>query len=206
MKVPVLVIILLASGFSLQAQQISTLPIPYGIISGSAFSTYVSRTPGNRSSGKILVGPVGGFFADFPVTTACYLQPSLLYTGKGGKDRVTGEALSLSYLELPLDFTFRPTVGGGNIIWAAFGPYIAYGIGGNTGTPGAENPFKGGQGGALNRFDAGGHVQVGYQTPFGLLIGFNEELGLSNILNNGDNNYAFRNNSFSFFIGYCFIR
>ncbi len=195
---PVFLAITLPAG----AQQGQGTPVLFSVTAGGSLSTYVSRTPGNRSSGSLLPGPEAGFQADFPVTTACYLQPSLLYVEKGGRDRVTGNALTLSYLEIPMDFNFRPGLAKGNAFWVGFGPYIAYGIAGGDGS--GQDPFRPDQGGTLERFDAGGHLQIGYQAPKGFLLGFSEQLGLANIRNDGTGNNAFRNNSFNLFLGYCF--
>ena len=186
------------------AQQAPSIRDLVSVIAGAGLSTYDYRTPGNRFSGSALLNPEVGFLADFPVTTACYLQPGLFYTEKGGRNRVTGKSLSLSYLELPMDFVFRPELGKGKSFWVGFGPYIAYGFAGRSGT--GSDPFHPGQQGGLYRFDTGGHLQIGYQAPFGILVGINEQLGLANIRVDGTNDYAFRNNFFSLFLGYCFTR
>ena len=76
-----------------------------------------------------------GVNAEIPVATDFYLQPGLLFITKGArsKDAILGQNITstvhLSYLELPLNFLYKPVLGSGHLI-LGFGPYVALGVGG----------------------------------------------------------------------------
>jgi len=199
---------LFSLGFSIHVmgQQNVSYTGGFGLTLGPEFSAYTARTPGNRITSNLRLSMEAGIYTDFPVGPDLYLQPTLCYAGKGGRDITSGDILSLSYLELPMDFVIKPYLGGDNRLWAGFGPYVAYGIGGSTGSSLKTDPFKSNAGGAgsFDRFDAGAHFQLGYQSPFNLLVGLNGELGFSNILHGGNGSNADRNVSFSLFAGFEF--
>lgn len=71
-----------------------------------------------------------------PLKADFYLQPAVLYAGKGYKEAggwiVTTEddfKAKLDYIEVPLNLRYKSKFGAGNLLIAA-GPYIGYGIGG----------------------------------------------------------------------------
>ncbi|QDH81170.1 PorT family protein [Echinicola soli] len=81
-----------------------------------------------------------GLTLDVPVWNDIYLQPSLIYQGKGFKGRgvwsaVTGEdsefKVNLSYLVMPVHVVFKPRIGSSGRLLVGAGPYIGYGLGGN---------------------------------------------------------------------------
>ncbi len=197
------------------AQTIGQQPISFGIKAGPNFSSYTSKSSGNKQTSKLTVGLEAGVYANISLADEFYFQPSLLYAGKGGKDKNTNFKTTLSYLELPLDFLFKPDIGNGNKFIVGIGPYLAYGLGGKReeafpqqGTI-TYDPFKtgsslNGSSGYLKRFDAGANVQLGYEMPSGFNVGLNTDLGLVNALNHGDNNNSFRNTSFAVTVGYTF--
>jgi|SRR5690348_2821297 len=190
------------------AQTIGQQPISFGIKAGPNFSSYTSKASGTKTTSKLIVGLEAGVYANISLADEFYFQPSLLYAGKGGKDKNSDTKINLSYLELPLDFLFKPDIGNGNKFIVGVGPYVAYGIGGSVkGSAPSYDPFKAGgpnNNGALKRFDAGANVQLGYEIPKGFNVGLNTDLGLINLQNGGDNNNSFRNTSFAVTVGYTF--
>lgn len=76
-----------------------------------------------------------GISAEIPVISDFYVQPSLLYSGKGYKADAgsigfsKGFNANVSYIELPLHILYKPKVGPGSLILGV-GPYLAYGTGG----------------------------------------------------------------------------
>lgn len=183
----------------------------FGVKVGPSFSSYTAKTSGDKTTSKMMVGVAGGVYANLPIAPEFYVQPSLMYEGKGGKSKDDSHVKTrLNYLTLPVDLLFKPEMPNGSGAWIiGVGPYVGYGLSGKTSyeSGGAEvsaDPFKD-QGGAdafLKRFDAGANVQLGYEMASGFNIGLNAELGLLNLAKNGDNDNSFRNTSFGVTVGY----
>ncbi|WP_291908313.1 porin family protein [Chitinophaga sp. CB10] len=183
----------------------------WGIIAGPNFSSVTYENLGtfgfnSKETSKILTSFRGGVTVDIPIAEDFSIGTGLLYAGKGGKFKNSDIKVSLSYLQLPVMFQFTPEVGNGNMV-LGIGPYFAVGLGGNykntaTGDIGAfEDEALLAK---LKRFDAGGTLQIGYQTPMGLYFGLNGDLGLVNAVDNTDNNRKFKNASFGVSLGYKF--
>lgn len=80
-----------------------------------------------------------GLTLDVPIFRSIYLQPSLMYQGKGFKGTgvwpvVSGEDselnVNLSYLVTPVQLVFKPQIGKNGKLLVGAGPYLGYGIGG----------------------------------------------------------------------------
>ncbi|AWW30995.1 PorT family protein [Echinicola strongylocentroti] len=80
-----------------------------------------------------------GLTLDVPVWNNIYLQPSLIYQGKGFKGMGIWPALAeedsefkvnLSYLVMPIHVVFKPKLGSSGHLLVGAGPYIGYGLGG----------------------------------------------------------------------------
>lgn len=196
--------------------QVNTLNQPpatasFGIKVGPNFSSVTTKLSGSKETSNLLTSVSGGVYVNLPLAPEFYLQPALLFEQKGGK-KVYGshsdELFRLNYLTLPLNFTFAPAVGRGQWL-VGFGPYFGYGLSGTHSGSFADSlftfshdPFSGDNG--LKRFDAGLDVLIGYQLASGINFGIQSELGLVNLLKNGDSNNSFRNTSFQVTIGYTF--
>jgi len=183
----------------------------YGVKVGPDFSSYTSKVSGSKETSKMLVGVAGGVYANIPLAPEFYVQPSLMYEGKGGKSKDnTHVKTRLNYLTLPIDLLFKPEMPNGSGAWIiGVGPYLGYGISGKSaysdnGNEISVDPFKdNGAGDAgLKRFDAGANVQLGYEMASGFNIGLNAELGLVNLMNHGDSDNSLRNTSFGVTVGY----
>lgn len=203
----------LLTGVTLLSVNNANAQTTYGIKLGPDFSSLTDKVSGTKETTKMLVGLTGGVYANVPIAPQFYVQPSLMYEGKGGKDKSTDVKTRLNYLTLPIDFLFKPEMPNGSGSWiVGLGPYFGYGLSGKTsGTVGSTafsgDPFKDNGGGAsLKRFDAGANVQLGYEMANGFNIGLNAELGLVNIENKGDNQNSARNTSFGVMVGYTLGR
>ncbi|MCL6523668.1 MAG: PorT family protein [Thermoflavifilum sp.] len=183
----------------------------FGIKVGPNFSSVTTKLSGSKETSNLLTSVSGGIYVNLPLAPEFYLQPALLFEQKGGK-KVYGshsnEQFRLNYFTLPINFTFAPTVGTGQWL-VGFGPYLGYGISGTHSGSFADSlitfsqdPFTGNNG--LKRFDAGLDVMIGYQMASGIYLGVQTELGLVNLLKQGDSNNSFRNTSFQATIGYTF--
>jgi hypothetical protein len=183
----------------------------FGIVAGPNFSSAtVKNAAGNKETGDLVVGVRAGVTADLSLADEFYIGTGLLYAGKGNK---TNDNLktTLSYLQLPINFLFKPEVGNGWLNLGA-GPYVAYGLGGkHKGTVGnvsaewkAFDDESNIIGGKLKRFDAGLGIVAGYEMKAGLYMGINADLGLVNAYDNTDNDRSWKNTSFGVSLGYKF--
>jgi hypothetical protein len=189
----------------------------FGIKAGPDFSSYREKSELSKENGKIIVGISGGVYASLPIAPKFFIQPSLMYEGKGGKG-ANDTKVRLNYLTLPVDLLFKSKMPGGNGSWiVGAGAYIGYGLSGKISLgvndsvsvfvfSSESNPFKKSTFGEalLKRFDAGANVQLGYEMSSGFNIGLYSELGLINILRDGYDNDKLYNTSFSIMIGYTF--
>ena len=144
---------------------------------------------GNKASTQSVPGVYLGLAVGIPLATQVAVQPMFVYTTRGFKQPGSshvgwGEDFTarVSYIELPVDFLYRPKVGPGNLLLAA-GPYVAYGTGGSWKTKGPvtvgdirfegkgdidfqNDAFTGGKG--MNSYtyakpwDYGVHLSIGY--------------------------------------------
>lgn len=194
----------------------------FGVKVGPNFSSMTGKVDGDKETSKMMVGVAGGVYANLPIAPQFYVQPSLMYEGKGGKNTEDFGGTSvdvktrLNYLTLPIDLLFKPEMPNGSGAWiVGVGPYFGYGISGKTKvssnstdvTSGSYDPFKedGGSGdAAIKRFDAGANVQLGYEMASGFNIALNANLGLINLANHGDSKNSVRNTSFGVNLGYTF--
>ncbi|MGX5818271.1 porin family protein [Chitinophaga lutea] len=184
--------------------------VKFGVVAGPSFSSYTYKILGDKETSKMMTGFRAGFTADLPLGDDFYIQPSLLYVGKGGKndDGPIDLKTRINYLELPLNFMYKAEVGTG-AIFIGLGPYVALGLSGTREANVAGSKVKndiewGDETGKMKKFDAGGNFQFGYELPMGLNFGLYTDLGLVNLAGNGDSDNSFRNTSFGVTVGYKF--
>lgn len=157
---------------------------------------------------KLIPGFHIGGFVELPLSEKFALQPSLLFSTKGykvdekgfssylfGVDNIT---FTSHYLELPINFIFKPQVGAGNLLLGA-GPYIGYGLGGNWKTDVSRmnvkgklmfvNDYKITDSAALEstdvpyaqKFDFGGNILIGFEFNSNFYFHINGQIGLIDI-------------------------
>lgn len=190
----------------------------FGIRGGVNFQNLNGKTSdGSKLENKLKVGVNAGVTADIPVVAPDYfVQTGLLFSTKGAKIDDFGNSsakVNLSYIEVPITFLYKPTLGAGKLLLGV-GPYIGFAVGGkvedqdisfdkeitlqqaSSGTP----YFK--------RFDAGGNVLFGYQFTPKLSAQLNAQLGLVNInpkIEGGlEGDAAVKNTGFGVSLGYQF--
>jgi hypothetical protein len=230
MKIRISLIIILISGSILtQAQEKVSQPgsSGFGIRAGVNFQNINGKDDnGDKIKNDLLVGFNVGINLDIPVGTDFYFQPGLLYSIKGAKsnDDFLGQTLNttlkISYVELPLNFIYKPLLGRGHML-LGFGPYVAMGIGGkatyeNNGSEQSENiKFKNkvmvtdrDDVVYLRPVDAGANLLFGYEFANRVSFQLNTQLGLVKINpeyegNNNDQTSA-KNTGFGFSLGFKF--
>jgi hypothetical protein len=185
----------------------------FGIVAGANFSSATAKNV-TLNSGKetsdLIVGIRAGVTADLQLADEFYIGTGLLFAGKGGKNKDNSDfKTTLSYLQVPINFLFKPEVGSGKLNLGA-GPYVAYGVGGkhkgSVGNISADLKAFDDESGAakLKRFDAGVGVVAGYEMNSGLYLGLHADLGLVNAYDNTDNDRSWKNTSFGVSLGYKF--
>lgn len=181
---------------------------------------------GDKLENEILTGFNAGITADIPVGVDFYFQPGLLYTIKGAKskDVILGQTINgkvkISYLELPLNFLYKPMLGKGYLL-LGFGPYAALGISGKVTYEGAGSSsssdikFKNKVNSSdpddfvyLRPLDAGANLLAGYEFGSGVSFQLNTQLGLIKINPEyegaSNDKTSAKNTGFGFSLGYKF--
>jgi Outer membrane protein beta-barrel domain len=190
-----------------------------GLRAGVNFQNLNGKTAGGDNlENKIKTGFNAGVNAQLALGPEVYIQPGLLFSTKGAKSDGTDDKINISYLELPVNFIYRPEFNSGHILLGA-GPYVAYALGGQfkpetgsdvdikfsdditaaqalTGTP------------YVKHFDAGVNVLAGYEFSNRLSFQLNAGLGLLKINPKIEGEYegksAVRNTGFGVSAGYRF--
>ena len=187
----------------------------FGIRAGVNFQNINGKdASGNELENGITTGFHAGVNAEIPVGTGSYFQPGIMYTMKGAEVEGTDNKVKLSYIEVPLNFVYKPILGTGNMV-LGFGPYVAYGIGGNTDFNGVETDVEftdtydpSISAAQFKRFDAGGNFLAGYEFANKLSFQLNAQLGLVNInpeiSGSSNDKTKYKNTGFGVSLGYRF--
>jgi hypothetical protein len=177
----------------------------FGIRGGVNFQTLSRKdADGEDVDYKMKPGFNAGVNAEIPVGIDFYLQPGLLFSTKGAKEKDSDRKINLSYLEIPVNFIYKPALGEGRML-LGFGPYAAFAVGGETKNPDIEIPF-GDQPDEWKRFDAGANLLAGYEFSNRFSFQLNAGLGLIRLNNrpSDDNESSIKNTGFGVSLGYRF--
>lgn len=177
----------------------SDQPVTFGIRGGVNFSKISESYEGYSASTKNYTGFNAGVSVDIPMLQSLYLQSGLYYTVKGAK--IEEIKCNPSYLEIPILASYRYNFSDAVQFQLNVGPYLAYGIGGkwkDTENDDEEDFF----GDDFKRFDAGLAFGGGF-TFSHIYLGINYDLGLTNILKDGDDGST-KTRCLSINVGYNF--
>lgn len=161
-----------------------------------------------------------GVNAEIPVATDFYVQPGVLFSTKGAKDKDDDDIkVKLSYIEVPINFLYKPVLGTGKLL-LGIGPYVAFAVGGKVSDAEGddtdiefEKEITATQAGSgtpyLKRFDAGGNLLVGYEFTNKFSAQLNAQLGMVKInpeITNlpGGDDAKWKNTGFGISLGYRF--
>lgn len=195
----------------------------FGVLGGINMQNLNGKdASGNTLENSIIIGYNVGINVQLPIVPQFYFQPGLMFSTKGAKNTETliTSTYKLSYIELPLNFVYKAQLGSGYIM-LGFGPYLAYGIGGNATHVGgiinidSKIEFQNEVDLAellsatyFRPFDAGGNILFGYELSNGLFIQLNAQLGMLNLKPkvNGlsDDKATIKNTGFGLSLGYRF--
>ena len=189
------------------SSMVSAQGVSFGIRAGFDMQNINGKDmAGDKLTNKLIPAFNAGINVEIPIAPEFYIQPGLLFSTKGANlyeyDGTFVEdgsvKLNLSYIELPINFLFKPALGNGNML-LGFGPYLAYGVMGKQkmdakilgidvsedwdvkyqnevviGDP-ADQVY-------VRPFDAGANLIIGYETAMGLSAQLNAQLGLLEML------------------------
>ena len=200
-------------GVFAQSQKHTTGTTTFGITAGVNWNTINGKTAtGDKLDNKLKTGFNGGVNLEFPIGNRFYLQPGVEYRQKGAEWN-NGNKLTLSYIDIPVNFIYKPTLGAGSML-LGFGPYAGFGINGKMkDVNGAErkvtfdNTYSASDAEDIQfkKLDAGANFMIGYECKSGLSAAVKAQLGLIDI--NPDTNIPgdktrYRNTGFGLSLGY----
>lgn len=195
----------------------------FGIYGGVNFQNINGKdATGDKLENKMVTRFHVGINEEIPVAPEFFFQVGLQFISKGTKgtisynDKPVTRTLSFNYLEIPLNFVYKPLVGTGNFI-LGFGPYVGYAIGGKAKFEGeslnGEQDIKFQKSAPdsdpnnaiyFKNLDVGANFFFGYQFVSGINMTFNSQLGLININSEVSNDLAEKNTGFGLSLGYRF--
>ena len=153
----------------------------------------VTRSGGSLDEANRLSAFSAGLIGDIELSPAVYLQPGLIYSGKGAKVQSGNEgengyfkqSFNPYYIEMPLNLVFKTPASSGGRFFMGIGPYLAAGIRGKSKTegqtlagttyelssdlifsnddPGTLEEEEGSGFGVIKRFDYGLNALAGYE-------------------------------------------
>jgi hypothetical protein len=214
MKSKVLFIALTTTVFAIGAK---AQDITFGVRAGLNFQNLNGNDiNGNDFNGKIKAGINLGVNVEIPIAPDFYVQPGLLFSTKGAKDKTYRKVnYGLSYLEIPINLVYKPELGDGKLI-LGFGPYIGVAVGGsykdidgNKSDYQFDNKITKTEYDAhatVRRMDLGGNLLAGYELSSKLSFQLNAQLGMVNIAPKvaGYDKYKVKNTGFGVSVGYRF--
>jgi hypothetical protein len=193
----------------------------FGVRAGVNFQNLTGEIANTDLDMKMKTGFHIGVNAEIPVAPEFYLQPGLLFSTKGAKEDGGDAKFNVSYVEVPVNFIYKPTLGAGKLILGV-GPYLGIGVGGKIKGDGADvdvkfkndldtkdaTDFSNGKTWFMKRLDFGGNLLAGYELTSKLSFQLNAQLGMANLFPkvNGEkaDNTKIKNTGFGVSVGYRF--
>jgi hypothetical protein len=186
----------------------------FGVHAGAnMFNMNGKNAVGTELDNSLKTGFEAGVNVEIPLGSGSYLQPGVDFRQKGAEWNDGESKLSLNYIDVPVNFVYKPVLGTGNFV-LGFGPYIGFGIGGKMkNADGQEVNVEFGNDDVsstsvnLKRTDAGANFLAGYEFANKLSVNLKAQLGLKDI--NPDpgipeDQTRSRNTGFGLSLGYRF--
>jgi hypothetical protein len=213
-------ILMILSGTITNAQKTS-----FGLRGGVNFYNITGKEgDGDKLDNKLKTGFNLGVNAEVPIGIDFYIQPGVIYSSKGASDVFgTENKINIGYIEVPVNLLYKPDLGTGKLL-LGFGPYVAFGIGGNyvfdaNGSDKRPIKFKSQVTLAeaisqdnyyLKGFDAGANFLFGYEWSNRFSVQLNAGLGLVDIYTKVENidpgKTSQKNTGFGVSVGYRFAK
>src|SRR3954464_11000516 len=94
-----------------------TQNISFGVRAGVNFQNLTGKdASGDKYENKLKTGFDIGANVEIPVATDFYLQPGVLFATKGASQKVGDGKTNLSYIEIPVNFIYKPLLGAGHLL------------------------------------------------------------------------------------------
>jgi len=185
---------------------------------GVNFQNLNGKIMGDKTEGKLKTGFHAGVEVPISIAPEFYIQPGVLYSMKGAVDKDNSDfQTSLSYVEVPVNFVYKPMLGTGHLILGV-GPYVGIGVSGKIKdgdddvSVKFENEISATQLASgdpyFRRTDFGGNLLAGYQFANNLLFQLNAQLGMTNVFPKvegiSSDDYKLKNTGFGLSVGYIF--
>jgi hypothetical protein len=203
----------LSLGVFAQSKEYSIGTTTVGITAGVNWNNINGKSSnGEELKNKLKTGFNGGLNVEFPLASGFYLQPGVEYRQKGS-ELSSGNKLTLSYIDIPVNFIYKPLLGMGHML-IGFGPYVGFGIGGKVKSADGtdrkvifDNNYSSTEAQDLQfkKLDAGANFMIGYEFKSKLSAALKAQLGLIDInpdTNIPGDNTKYRNTGFGLSLGY----
>lgn len=186
------------------------------IRAGVNFQNLNGKIEGSNADGDILTAFHAGIEVPIMIAPEFYIQPGALYSMKGAVSKNNSDIKTkLSYIEVPINFVYKPMLGMGNLILGV-GPYMGIAISGKikngsddtkikfdnkiTALQAETDPY-------YKRLDFGGNLLAGYQFSSKFFFQLNAQLGMTNILpeveGTSTEDHKLKNTGFGLSLGYA---
>jgi hypothetical protein len=211
-KVLIIALATTISAFSLKAQDKTTI----GVRAGINFQNNTGKdAAGNELDNKMKTGIHIGLNAEVPIAEDFYIQPGLLFSTKGSKDKTYRKINTrLSYLEIPINFLFKPELANGKLLLGV-GPYLGIAVGGSyTDANGHKQKYKFAHKVTVaestthayaRRMDFGFNFLAGYELSNKVSVQLNAQLGMANLrtkIEGYSDKTKIKNTGFGISVGY----
>ena len=180
---------LLGLGAFAQSGKYSAGTTTIGITGGVNWNNINGKnSTGDDLNNHAKTGFNGGVNVEFPLSNRFYLQPGVEYRQKGS-ELSNGNKLTLSYVDIPVNFIYKPALGAGAML-LGFGPYVGFGVNGEVKSPddlkrkvSFDDTYSANEAEDLQfkRLDAGANFIVGYEFKSKLSAALKAQLGLIDI-------------------------
>ena len=178
--------VMTAASFAQDAKSIG-----FGLKAGANFANLKYDFDGDSESGDMKVGINAGAFVNLPIGTNFAIQPELVYSAEGSKDDESDEKLNLNYLNIPIMFQY--TASG---FYAETGPQIGFLMSAEAEDEDVKDLFE--------STNLSWGIGLGYKLPAGIGFGARYNLGLSNIIKDGDDAFKLKSNVIQVGLSYTF--
>ncbi len=184
--------------------------VKFGPKVGLNLSKMTLKSSGFSLDPKIIVGFHIGGIAEIPLANNFYLQPGILYSGKGTKFSISGDGMSSDmtikpgFIEVPVNAMYKFDMSPAKLFLFA-GPYFAFGIGGKSESGGESTDIKFGSGSDndMKAFDLGLNIGAGVDIK-NFLISAQYGFGLTNLAPVTDNDAEMKISVIGFSVAYLF--